>query len=166
MHFVVVYTHTSQMSYHILEVYKITCISSKSSSWYKYFVYTVLCMVDYIHCRIWRHCTPLLELGTTSTWVTHLATAPFQTLLESVVNTKSLLTIFLKILQRSLLVWLNGELFFRKMFVSLSFGLLCVSFLRTIVSRWRTTCNMFVPLSFSTVTLGCAHVETHTYLHT
>ena len=166
MHFVVVYTHTSQMSYHILEVYKITCISSKSSSWYKYFVYTVLCMVDYIHCRIWRHCTPLLELRTTSTWVTHLATAPFQPSQKSVAITNSLLTIFLKGLQRILLVWLNGELFFRKMFVSLSFGLLCVSHLRTIVSCCRTTCNMFVPLSFSTVTLGYAHTKTHTYLHT
>ena len=36
------------MSYHILEVYKITCISSKSSSWYKYFVYTV-----FVHGRLY-----------------------------------------------------------------------------------------------------------------
>jgi hypothetical protein len=67
-----------------------------------------------IHCRIWRHCTPLLELRTRSTWVTHLATAPFQPFTFSVRFTKLLLSTFLKGLQRNMLVWLNGEHFLEK----------------------------------------------------
>ena len=52
----------------------------------------------------WRHCTPLLELSTTSTWVTHLATAPFHPSTFSVPLENSFLPPFLKGRQRSPLV--------------------------------------------------------------
>ena len=52
---------------------------------------------------------------------------------------------------------------FRKMFVSLSFGLLCVSVLRSSICRWRMTCIIFLcPFPFQPWLLWYARAQTHT----
>ena len=114
----------------------------------------------------WRHCTPLLELSTTSTWVTHLATAPFHPSTFSVQLENSFVPPFLKGRQRSPLVWLNGEHFSEKKCL---FLLLLVYYVyqllrRGNVYRWRTQDMHFdrAPFLFNRDFVICARAYLHT----
>lgn len=136
-------------------MYKTTYISTTTRLLLqqKYSNYNCAWYIIYdIHCRIWRHCTPLLELGTRSTWVTHLATTPFPPFTFSVRCKNRMLTIFLKGLQRNMLVWLNGEHFSEKCLFLFLLVYYVYHFAHHRVSLAHDMHFMFVPLSFSTVT--------------